>query len=279
MPHGNGIVSIDKLLEPIRDGCLLGVPADYSGVPMAATRALIQRGVRDLRLYCLPLSTLQADLLIGAGCVASVEAAAVTLGEFGTAPRFTAAVTSGEIAMRDSTCPALHAALQATEKGVPFMPLRGLLGSDIVRFRPDWKVIDNPFGPEGAESDPIVLLPAVSPDVALFHSPMADSEGNVWIGRRRELATMAHAAKRTVVTVERIFEGSFYDDEMLVPGVLPALYVERIAVAERGAWPLALPDHYDADADHLREYVRLARTAEGFEAYLDAHVFRRSRAA
>ena len=274
------VTSIEELLEPITDGCLLGVPADYSGVPMAATRALIRRGVRGLRLYCLPLSTLQADLLIGAGCVASVEAAAVTLGEFGPAPRFGAAVTAGEIEMKDSTCPALHAALQATEKGVPFMPLRGLLGSDILRFRPDWKVIDNPFGPEGeGQTDPIVLLPAVSPEVALFHAPMADKDGNIWIGRRRELATMAHAAKRTVVTVERVYDGSFYDDEKLTPGVLPSLYIERIALAERGAWPLALGEEYEADAAHLRDYVRLARTREGFQAYLDDHVFRRSRAA
>jgi glutaconate CoA-transferase subunit A len=60
-------VSLAELISPIGDGCLLGVPADYSGVPMAATRALIQRGVKNLHLYCLPLSTLQADLLIGAG--------------------------------------------------------------------------------------------------------------------------------------------------------------------------------------------------------------------
>src|SRR5690606_39769386 len=133
----------------------------------------------------LPYSTLQADLLIGAGCVASIEAAAVTLGEVGLAPRFTAAVEAGTVLMRDSTCPALHAALQATEKGVPFMPLRGLLGSDILAHRPDWTVIDNPFGTD----DPIVLLPAAQPDVALLHAPMADREGNAWIGRRRELAT------------------------------------------------------------------------------------------
>ena len=80
--------------------------------------------------------------------------------------------------------------LQASEKGVPFMPLRGLIGSDVLKHRDDWKVIDSPFG----DDDPIVLLPAIKPDVALIHAPMADRFGNVWIGRQRELATMAHAA-------------------------------------------------------------------------------------
>ena len=159
--------------------------------------------------------------------------------------------------MKDATCPALHAALQAAEKGVPFMPLRGLIGSDVLKYRADWKVIDNPFG----NDDPIVLLPAIKPDVALFHAPMADRVGNVWIGRQRELVTMAHAAEQTVVTVEKIHDGNLLDDPVLAAGTLPGFYVESVAVAERGAWPLPLPDHYAADAEHLRTRCG---DAEGF---------------
>src|SRR5262249_5632019 len=114
---------------------------------------------------------LQADLLIGAGCVETIETSAVSLGEFGPAPRFTAAVTSGAIRVKDATCPALHAAFQAAEKGVPFVPLRGLIGSDLLAQRGDWKVIDNPFG----NDDPIVLLPAINPTSRCFtrRSPTA----------------------------------------------------------------------------------------------------------
>ena len=238
---------LDEALAPIEDGCLLVVPREVSGVPMTATRALIRRGVKRLHVVALPTSSLQADLLIGAGCVATLETSAVSLGEFGPAPRFNAAVLGGTIRMMDATCPALHAALQAAEKGVPFMPLRGLIGSDVLKYRDDWKVIDSPFG----NSDPIVLLPAIKPDVALFHAPMADRFGNVWIGRTRELLTMAHAAGKTVVTVEKIHGGNLLDDPLLAAGTLPGFYVESIAVAERGAWPLPLPDHYAADAEHL----------------------------
>src|SRR6266702_5558649 len=170
--------TVEEALAPITDGCVLAVPREASGVAMAATRALIRRGVKGLHLIALPTSSLQADLLIGAGCVETIETSAVSLGEFGPAPRFTAAVTSGAIKMKDATCPALHAALQASEKGVPFMPLRGLIGSDVLKYRDDWKVIDSPFG----NDDPIVLLPAIKPDVALIHAPMADPHGNVWIG-------------------------------------------------------------------------------------------------
>src|SRR5207247_3189781 len=178
----------------------------------------IRRAGRRLNLIALPTSSLQADLLIGADCVETIETSAVSLGEFGPAPRFTAAVTSGAVRVKDATCPALHAAFQAAEKGVPFMPLRGLLGSDMLAHRKDWKVIGNPFH----DDDPIVLLPAIRPDVALFHAPLADREGNVWIGRDRELATMAHAAAKTVATVERMHDGNLFDDPMLAPGSLGA---------------------------------------------------------
>ena len=70
-----------------------GGAARGAGVPMAATRALIRRGVKRLHLVALPTSSLQADLLIGAGCVETLETSAVSLGEFGPAPRFTAAIT------------------------------------------------------------------------------------------------------------------------------------------------------------------------------------------
>src|ERR1700749_1637030 len=255
--------SLDDALAPITDGSVLAVPRESSGVAMAATRALIRRGIKRLHLIALPTSSLQADLLIGAGCIETLETSAVSLGEFGLAPRFTAAILAGAIKMKDATCPALHAAFQAAEKGVPFLPLRGLIGSDVLKHRPDWRVIDNPFG----HDDPIVLLPAIKPDVALFHAPLADREGNVWIGRDRELATMAHAAAKTIVTVEKLHDRNLFDDHIVAAGPLGGFYVEAVAVAPRGAWPLGLAEHYPADTAHLAEYARMAASAEGFAAY------------
>jgi glutaconate CoA-transferase, subunit A len=266
--------SLDDALTAVADGCMLAVPRESSGAAMAATRALIRRGIKRLHLVTLPTSSMQADLLIGAGSIATLETSAVSLGEFGPAPRFTAAVLAGAIQMRDATCPALHAQLQAAEKGIPFMPLRGLIGSDVLAHRPDWKTIDNPFGRDSSSgTDPIVLLPALSPDIALFHAPMADRDGNVFIGTQRELVVMTHAAQKTIVTVEKIHDGDLLHDPVLAAGTLPGFYVEAIAVAPRGAWPLPLPDHYGIDAAHMAEYARLAATAEGFAKYLDWYVY------
>ncbi len=256
--------AVEALVADIPNGAKLAIPPDYSGVSMIATRALIRRGVRDLHLVCVPTSGLQTDLLIGAGCVRTVETAGVTLGEFGTAPRFAAAVKQGSIRLMDATCPAIHAALQAAEKGLPFMPLRGIIGSDILANRADWKVIDNPFG----DNDPIVALPAITPDYALFHAPLADRDGNVWIGRHRELMLMAHAAKHTLATVDDISEHSLLDDDRLVAGVIPGLYISAVAKAEQGTWPINLWDRYPLDQAVIAEYARVARSEAGFEDFL-----------
>jgi glutaconate CoA-transferase subunit A len=264
------VLPLDDLAARVPDGALVALPPDNSLTPAALARALIRAGRRGLRLLGVPVSGYATDLLIGAGCVASVESSGVSLGESGLAPRFAQALKAARITMTDATCPAIHTMLQAAEKGVPFMPLRGVIGSDILVHRPDWRVIDNPFAP-GA--DPIVLLPALSPDIAAFHAVMADRAGNVYVGRRHELATMAHAARRSLVTVERVTDANLLEDERLAAGTIAATYIEAVALAERGAWPLALLDEYPADDSHLAEYARLAKTEEGFQAYLERYVF------
>lgn len=269
------IVALEGLAARVAPGQSLAIPVDGSGVAMAATAALLESGVRDLKLICVPISGMQADLLIGAGAIASLETSAVSLGEAGPAPRFTAAVKAGAFTIRDSTCPAIYAGLLAAQKGVPFMPIAGIIGSDLLNGRPDWRVIDSPVG----EARKVVVVPAISPDVALFHAPEADRAGNVRIGRHRELADLAYASKRTLVTVERIVDRNLLESENSAAGVLPSLYVDAIAVAAGGAWPLALWDEYPADEAEITRYAAMARSEDGFRGYLSAFLTHRKQVA
>lgn len=264
-------ISLEALAAEVPDGAMLALPPDNSLPSVALAKALIRHGVRNLRLLGVPVSGFATDILIGAGCVTSVQTSAVSLGEAGFAPRFSAALRAGTIKVIDATCPAIHTMLQAAEKGVPFMPLRGLIGSDILANRPDWKAVPNPFAQEG--EDPIVLLPALNPDFVCFHAAMADEEGNVWVGRRRECATIAHASKRALVTVERVVPGNFLEDERLASGAINATYISGIAIAERGARPVALLDEYGFDGAYVSEYARMARSEEGFAAWCAREVF------
>jgi glutaconate CoA-transferase subunit A len=263
-------VNISNLADLIPDSAHIAIPPEYSFVPMELIRGLIRRNAMDLQVLCVPIGGMAVDLLIGAGCVKQVEAAAVSLGENGLAPRFTNAVISKKIIMKDSTCPAIHSALQASEKGVPFMPLGGIIGSDIEKHRDDWKIVDDPLG---NGNGPILLLPAIQPDFTIFHSPLADRAGNVWVGRRRELITMAHAAKQTLVTVERITDENLLANEQTAAGTMPALYINAIAHAKGGAKPLGLTDCYERDNDAIANYAHQARTDAGFDDYLTQAVY------
>ena len=260
----------DDLAGNVPDGALVALPPDYSLPSMALVHGLIRRNARHLRLLGTPVLGLCADLLIGAGCVAEVHSSAVSLGEAGLAPRFSEAAEKGAIKVVDYTCPAVHTALQATEKGVPFMPLRGVLGSDLVAGHGDWQVAQNPFS---SAKDPILYVAAIVPDIALFHARWADEAGNVWVGRRRELATIAHAARQSYVTVESVRPGDMLEDELLAPGVISSVYITGTAVAERGAAPLGVADVYAIDDAHLAMYAKRARSAEGFQQYLDEYVW------
>lgn len=279
-------MTVQHLADPaalaalIPDGAQIAVTkGEQTDVPMAVTLELVRRGVRGLRMVTIPTcafpaSGMMLDILVGAGCVASVETSGVSMSELGAAPRFSAAVKAGTLKVLDATCPAVYAALQAGAKGQPFAPLRGIIGSDLMTHRDDWKVIDNPFA-EGA--DPVVLLKAINPDVAMFHAPMADRHGNIWIGRNRDLLTMAHAADMTIATVDRIFDGDLMEDETLAPAVIPGFYVTAIAEAPGACWPQSADGPTDLDA--VRAYMAAARTEEGFRDWLSAHLGARAEAA
>ena len=112
--------SLDEALAPITDGCVLAVPREVSGVAMAATRALIRRGVRRLYLIALPTSSLQADLLIGAGCVETIEVVLINHPELPP-------TGAGEPSIRPVAAAIANAIFDATGvriRRVPFSPDR-----------------------------------------------------------------------------------------------------------------------------------------------------------
>ncbi|WP_146346851.1 CoA transferase subunit A [Falsiphaeobacter marinintestinus] len=264
--------SIPDLAARVSSGAsLMLTKGEGPDTPMELVKQIIRNNVRDLHLITLPtcanpVSGMMADMLIGAGCVASVETAGISLGEAGAAPRFNTAVKDGTITVKDGTCPAIYAAVQAGGKAQPFAPLRGLIGSDIEAMRDDYKVIDNPFNP----GEPVAVLKAINPDIAAFHAPCADRNGNVWIGRQRDSLYAAHASDTVLVTVEQVMDCDFYDDPAMVAGVIPSFYITAIAEAPAGAMPMNADGK--PDMDQVRAYASAARSAEGFAAWMDANV-------
>jgi len=90
---------------------------------------------------------------------------------------------------------------------------------------------------------------------------------------------MAHASTETFVTAEEITQTNLMDDKKTKAGTIPGLYITALAEAKSGAWPIGIPGGYDADHDHLSQYVNMAKTPEGFQKYLKEFVFERKRVA
>lgn len=152
--------------------------------------------------------------------------------------------------------------------GIPFVAVRGLLGSDILERRRDLRVVENPF----QEKDPVVAAPPIRPDVAVFHAARADRFGNALTpGERRDDLMLARAARRVVVTTEEIAE------KELKPGhggtFLPAIDVDQVVHAPGGAHPAGCGKRYAFDRVHLGEYIEAAKDEITFETYLEKYVF------
>ncbi len=116
-------------------------------------------------------------------------------------------------------------ALQAGASGVSFSPVPGLLGSDLLQRRPDFRVVDDPYRP----GTRIVLVPALRPEFALLHGRRADPDGNVVIGTEYDDRLVAQAARHVVYSVAALREdatGALAGDEQ----VIPAAYVDALVV-------------------------------------------------
>jgi glutaconate CoA-transferase subunit A len=220
------LATLEEAAAAIPDGASIGI-GRFS--PLALVRELIKAGRKHLHVVGVPIGELAVDMLIAAGAVRSIETSGVDLGEHGFAPAFTKAVERGELKVTDSSCPALLMALQAGASGIPFTPVPGLIGTDLLANRPDWKLVDDPFD-NGRQ---IVLVPAIRPDFALVHALRADPRGNAVTSTRNDDRLLIQAARRVVMTVEEITPDAL---ESLAPDeqVIPAAYVDVLTEAPGG---------------------------------------------
>lgn len=248
----------------VPDGATLALAGNVDMSPLELVRELVRQGRRGLRLVLVPSGGLAADLLIGAGAAAAAEFGSLHLGEYGVAPAFKRLVEGGRFRPLDSGCPAVLAGLQAGAQGVPFMPVRGFLGTDYLRVRPEFRVVENPYNP----GEPVVVVPAIRPDVAVIHGFRADPRGNVLTDATQDAGLMARASRFTVVTVEEVQERPIDGGA----GFIPALYVGAVAAVPGGARPGACPGYYGRDEAEIRAYCELAKTEAGFAEYLNRYV-------
>lgn len=163
----------------------------------------------------------------------------------------------------------MYSMVQAGSMGLPFLGVRGLLGTDILKYRPEFVVTQNPFQP----LETVVVVAPLRPDVAVFHAAKADRWGNaVTPGLRNDLM-MARASRRVIVTAEEIVEEELGPQDGLGETFLPQIDVDAVVFSPGGAHPGACSGRYPVDDAHRKEYQEAARSAEPFRAYLERWVY------
>lgn len=259
--------TLDEAVAHVADGATVALGGGLCArLPMALVRALVRRGTTGLRVVGSAHS-IDVDLLVGAGAVAVCEESYVGFEQdLGLAPAFRRGAEGGTLDVRESSCVTMLTQLRAAEMGVPFLPVRGLKGTDLPSLHPEWGTVTCPF-----TGEELVAVPALAPDVALLHAPLGDAAGNLHLDQPYVLdERFAHAARVVVATVDRLVG----TDEVAAAGVtVPAHRVAAVVESPFGAHPSSCYPGYAYDRAHLAEYVSAATAGgEAFEAYLDRYV-------
>lgn len=234
--------------------------------PSAAVHELVRQGKRDLTIV-KTAGGYDVDLLCGAGCVARLIVAYVGFENLqGLAPQFRRAIEQGSVALEEQTCTSVITGLRAASQGIPFMPIAGMTGSDIVPGR--FLSVPNPYG-EGQ----VVTVPAIWPDWAIVHAQEADAAGNARIrGTQFEDVLMTKAARRVIVTCERIVDGHEFAAQPELT-TIPAFQVDMVVEAPRGAWPASCAGYYDVDEAYLATYYQAASgSPESLTSFIVEHI-------
>jgi glutaconate CoA-transferase subunit A len=151
--------------------------------------------------------------------------------------------------------------------GVPYVPVLGLVGTDLLQRRDDMVVAPDPFG----SGKSTVVAKALRPDVAVFHAHTADRQGNVSFGYAVEAQIVAEASRHVIVTVEDVVER--LDEREAVGTFLPSILVDTVVHAPFGAHPGGLTGRYAPDKAAMEEYVAASQSDSAFADYLERVVF------
>jgi glutaconate CoA-transferase subunit A len=267
----------------VPDGCHLSIGGfTINRNPMAAVYEIIRQQKKDLHLYAHSNGQ-GVDELIGAGCIKRLEIAYAGSGRFApTCIRFRKAVESGELTVEDYSNYQMTLRFMAGAMGVPFLPTRSGLGTDIIKKwgfakelrladdkLPEQKLvtIDNPFGDWGA-APKLVLVPAINPDVTIIHVQQADRRGNARIqGLTFADVEQAKACRHLVITCEELVSEEYLREEP-DRNQISFLNTDAVIHIPWGAYPTACYRHYDYDPEYLNDYRITAGDEQRHQTYL-----------
>lgn len=264
------LTSLAEAAALVPDGATVGLGGlMLFNKPMALIRELVKRGVRDLTAICAAPSTIDADQLIGADAVSTIIFQSLTAERIGPiAPRFREYAQRGGLEIVDCDQGMINAGLRAARFGLPSLPTVAGLGGDYTRVEPNWvKETEDPF-----TGRKLNAIRAMRPDYALVHAAVADEAGHAYqLANPINDELLCAAADKIIVTAEQIVPSQAIQREQ-ARGFVWTYKVAAVVEAPYGAHPCGSYGRYPWDGVAVKEYVDLARTAEGFEQYVKEYV-------
>jgi glutaconate CoA-transferase subunit A len=255
----------DAIAADVHDGLSIAMGCGLESlIPFAASHEIIRQGVKDLTLIC-PISDMQFDQLIGAGCVRKVIASWIGNVAAGLGHNYRRAAEAGipqPIEIEEHSNFTIGLGLQAAANGLPFLPTRTLKGSDLSNGG-QFQKIRCPFSAEE-----LIAVRAIHPDVTILHVQRADVQGNAhaW-GNFGVMREAAFAAKRVILTCEEIV-----DHEVILRDpnrtVIPGFLVSSVVHQPFASHPSPTQGYSRRDDDFYFDYHQATRTREGFQEWL-----------
>jgi glutaconate CoA-transferase subunit A len=253
----NKVATLTEAAKLVREGDMLALGGmTLYRRPVAFVRELIRQGTGDLTLLAFTAS-FASDLLVGAGLVSRVRSCYFGMEAFGLAPMFTKLASGGQVKVIEETEASIAFGLRATLAGVGFMPGQGWVETDLLKVRPDVKLVNDPYSDRR-----YVAFPAIKPDVAVIHARLADPSGNAVLGGNLAVDwELTMGSERVIITAERVI------DKLEERADIVGLRVSAVAEAPGGAKPTSCYPDYPLDSAEILRYVETCNS-DGFDDYL-----------
>lgn len=248
------------------DSVALGLALEHA-IPFGAGHELVRQGVSNLTLVG-PISDILFDQLIGAELVESVRAAWVGNVSAGTGYCFRRAVENGDIETENHSNFSIALALEAAAMGVPYLPTRSLLGSDVLEQSDLFVESEDPFS-----GDSTVLVPAIEPDWAVVHVQRADRYGDAhfW-GNTGVTGSGIDAADDVLLTAEEIVEPDVIKSDPSRTSITRE-QVSAVVECPYGAHPSPLTGYYNRDNEYFLDYHESTETPDAYESWAEEWVY------
>lgn len=251
----------------VQDGDCLYAAGFTHLIPFAAGHEIIRQRRRNLTL-ARATPDLIYDQMVAAGCASKLIFSYMGNPGVGSLRYVRSAVESGQIAWEEYSHFGMISRLQAGATGLPFMPMNPTAAADLELSNPLYRSVIDPYS-----GNPVVVVPALNPDVAIVHVQRADADGNaqIWgiIGEQKEAA---FAAGRVILTAEEIVTPEVIRSDpnrTLIPGFI----VDAVCHVPYAAHPSYTQGYYDRDNEFYLNWDEISKTPESIQAYLDEWVY------